>query len=104
VAPVAALVPVVSDGDGRWHGTLQEQRHELAGEEQVAEFRANVIRRGYYPFRTDPDQLRELEQDEPRLDALFQDRMLRRSSSGGGSRRSTGHRRSPDTRSSASRW
>jgi uncharacterized protein len=71
-----ALVPVVSDGDGRWHGTLQEQRHDLAGEDQVAEFERNVIRRGYYPFRTDPDELRELEQDEPRLDALFQERML----------------------------
>jgi Icc-related predicted phosphoesterase len=71
-----ALVPVVSDGGGRWHGTLQEQRHDLAGEEQVAEFERNVIRRGYYPFRADPDELRELEQDEHRLDALFQDRML----------------------------
>ena len=35
-----------------------------------------MIRRGYYPFRTDPDELRELEQDEPRWHALFNEKML----------------------------
>lgn len=71
-----ALVPVVADGGDRWHGTLQEQRRDLVGEEQVAAFEADVIRRGYYPFRTDPDELIELEQDQPRLDALFHEKML----------------------------
>jgi Icc-related predicted phosphoesterase len=71
-----ALVPVVADGDGRWHGTLQEQRYELAGEAQVADFETNVIRRGYYPFRTTPQELTELERDEARLDELFHSHML----------------------------
>jgi uncharacterized protein len=71
-----ALVPVVEDGGGRWHGTLQEQRYEIAGEEEVRAFEQNVIRRGYYPFRTTPDELAELERDEARLDALFHERML----------------------------
>ena len=35
-----------------------------------------MIRRGYYPFRTDPDELRELEQDEPGWHALFHEKML----------------------------
>ena len=58
-----ALVPVVHDGGDRWHGTLQEQRRELAGEDEVAAFEQDVIRRGYYPFRTTPDELAELESD-----------------------------------------
>jgi Icc-related predicted phosphoesterase len=71
-----ALVPVIDDGGGRWHATLLEHRQELVGEEQVAEFEQAVIRRGYYPFRIDPDELRELSQDEPRWHALFEDHML----------------------------
>ena len=66
-----ALVPVVHDGGDRWHGTLQEQRRELTGEDEVAAFEQDVIRRGYYPFRTTPDELAELEADSERLDDLF---------------------------------
>ena len=71
-----ALVPVVHDGGDRWHGTLQEQRRELTGEDEVAAFEQDVIRRGYYPFRTTPDELAELEADSQRLDDLFHSEML----------------------------
>jgi len=71
-----ALVPIVNDGGGRWHATLLEVRRELEGEEAVREFEELVARRGYYPFRTTPDELRELEGDEERLDRLFHERML----------------------------
>src|SRR4051794_20869038 len=71
-----ALVPIVDDGAGRWHGTLQEQRRDLNGEDEVVSFEKDVMRRGYYPFRTDPDHLRELESSNERLDALFHEKML----------------------------
>jgi Icc-related predicted phosphoesterase len=66
----------VHDGGDRWHGTLQEQRRELTGDDEVAAFEQNVIRRGYYPFRTTPDELAELESDTQRLDDLFHGEML----------------------------
>ena len=71
-----ALVPVIHDGGDRWHATLLENRCELTTEDEVAAFEEAVIRRGYYPFRTDPDELRELAQDEPRWHALFEEHML----------------------------
>jgi Icc-related predicted phosphoesterase len=71
-----ALVPVIHDGGERWHATLLENRSELEGEDAVREFEEAVVRRGYYPFRTTPDELRELEADEPRWHQLFHDRML----------------------------
>jgi Icc-related predicted phosphoesterase len=71
-----ALVPIIDDGAGCWHATLLENRETLVGEEQVARFEQAVIRRGYYPFRVDPDELRELSQDEPRWHALFEEHML----------------------------
>ncbi|HTZ04501.1 MAG TPA: hypothetical protein VMB53_01975 [Gaiellaceae bacterium] len=71
-----ALVPIIDDGGGRWHGTLLEVRAEMNGEEEVAAFEDRVIKRGYYPFRTTPDELRALADDEPRWHALFQEKML----------------------------
>jgi Icc-related predicted phosphoesterase len=72
-----ALVPIIDDGGGRWHATLLENREELEGEDAVQAFEQAVIRRGYYPFRTTPDEVRELAQDEPRWHALFEEHMLK---------------------------
>jgi uncharacterized protein len=72
-----ALVPIIDDGGGKWHSTLLDNRELLDGEEAVVEFESAVIRRGYYPFRTDPDELRALSADEPRWHALFEEHMLK---------------------------
>jgi Icc-related predicted phosphoesterase len=71
-----ALVPVIDDGGGRWHATLLEHRRVLEGEDAVREFEEAVIRRGYYPFRTTPEEVQELMADEPRWHALFEEHML----------------------------
>jgi Icc-related predicted phosphoesterase len=71
-----ALVPVVDRGGGRWDSTLLDNKHEMNGEEEVAAFEDAVRRRGYYPFRTDPDELDELEADEGRRHDLFHQHML----------------------------
>ena len=57
-----ALVPVIHDGGDRWHATLLENRRELVGEHEVAAFEDAVVRRGYYPLRTTPDELRAVAQ------------------------------------------
>lgn len=71
-----ALVPIINDGGGSYHATLLENREVLQGEEQTVAFEQAVKRRGYYPFRVDPDELAELSQDEARWHALFDDHML----------------------------
>ncbi len=70
-----ALVPIVTDGGDRWHSTLQEQRYDLVDEDEVAKFEDKVAAHGYYSFRTDPDELAELDADTARRDALFPPRM-----------------------------
>jgi uncharacterized protein len=72
-----ALVPVIDDGDGRWHATLLENRSELNGEEEVKAFEEAVIRRGYYPFRTSPEGLRDLQDNEAHWHGLFEREMLK---------------------------
>src|ERR671931_2821784 len=70
-----ALVPIVDDGGGRWHATLLENREELKDEDAVRAFEEAVKRRGYYPFRTTPDELSELAGDEAQWHALFDEHM-----------------------------
>jgi uncharacterized protein len=72
-----ALVPVIHDGDDRWHATLLENREQLVGDDQVAAFEDAVIRRGYYPFRTTPQEVQELQANEARWHALFEEEMLK---------------------------
>jgi Icc-related predicted phosphoesterase len=71
-----ALVPIIDDGGGKWHSTLLEVRTEMTSEEEVAAFEDKVIRRGYYPFRTDPTMLQKLSEDESHWHGLFQEKML----------------------------
>ena len=71
-----ALVPIVEQGDGRWHASLLENQRNFDGEDEVKEFEDSVRRRGYYPFRTDPDRMSELESDEKLRDKLFHQEML----------------------------
>ena len=71
-----ALVPIVDEGGEHWHATLLENRETLVGEEAVVAFEEAVVRRGYYPFRTTPDELRALQEDESRWHALFEKHMI----------------------------
>jgi Icc-related predicted phosphoesterase len=71
-----ALVPVIHDGGDAWHATLLEHRRELVGEQEVAAFEDAVMRRGYYPLRTTPEELRRLEDDEGHWHGLFTEKML----------------------------
>jgi Icc-related predicted phosphoesterase len=71
-----ALVPIVEDGPGHWHATLLENRREFESEDEVKEFEDSVMRRGYYPFRTDPDEMSELTSDEDLRNELFYKEML----------------------------
>ena len=71
-----ALVPIVQDGKEHWHATLLENRREFESEDELKEFEDSVMRRGYYPFRTDPDQMSELTESEELRDELFHKEML----------------------------
>ena len=56
-----ALIPIVDNGNDSWYSSLLENRHDLDGEDEVRDYEAMVRRRGYYPFRTTSDELRELQ-------------------------------------------
>jgi Icc-related predicted phosphoesterase len=71
-----ALVPIVEQGAGHWKAELLENSFDFTSEDEVKEFEQAVGRRGYYPFRTTPDEIAELGKDEKLRDELFHEKML----------------------------
>jgi uncharacterized protein len=72
-----ALVPIVALPDGRFKATLLQQEFTLAGEDEAQDMERRVASRGYYPFRTTPEQLELLQNSPASVDALFHEQMVR---------------------------
>jgi len=73
-----ALIPIVDTGNGSWYSSLLENRYDLGSEDEVRDYEQAVRRRGYYPFRTNQDELRELQGDADATTKLFHELMLKR--------------------------
>src|SRR4028118_1812063 len=65
-----ALVPIVEEGAGRWHATLLENQRSFETEDEVKEFETSVRQRGYYPFRTTPEEIYDLESAAKKREGL----------------------------------
>ena len=66
-----ALVPIIHQGGDTYRVTLLQQETTLQGEDQVAEMVKKIKSRGYYPYRTTPDEIAELEATPGRINELF---------------------------------
>jgi Icc-related predicted phosphoesterase len=71
-----AMVPIVQSNGG-WEVTLQEQRHELHGEDELVAMEKRIRDRGYYPIRLTRAELQAWSADKALVDARFKDEMLR---------------------------
>jgi Icc-related predicted phosphoesterase len=70
-----AMVPIVGGGD-RWEVTLQEQRQQIDGEDELQAMEKRISDRGYYPVRLSPDEVAAWTADESLVDARFKQEML----------------------------
>ena len=71
-----AMVPI-TESNGGWEVTLQEQRHTLATDEELRAMEKRIRDRGYYPIRLTRDELAAWSADQSLVDARFKDEMLR---------------------------
>jgi Icc-related predicted phosphoesterase len=71
-----AIVPIIHQGGDVYKSVLLEQESILRGEDQVAEMVKNIKSRGYYPYRTTPDEMRELSATPDRVDEIFHSEVL----------------------------
>ena len=71
-----AMVPI-TESNGGWEVTLQEQRHTLATDDELRAMEKRIRDRGYYPIRLTRDELAAWSADQALVDARFKDEMLR---------------------------
>ncbi len=72
-----AIVPIVHQGGDRFQAVLLEQESMLQGEAAVAEMEKQIKSRGYYPYRTTPDEIEALNEDPALVDDIFAREVLK---------------------------
>ena len=65
-----AMVPIVANGSG-WELTLQDQKHALTTEAEVAAMEKRISDRGYYPIRLSREEVDAWADDASLVDARF---------------------------------
>jgi len=66
-----AIVPIIHQGGDTYKSVLLQQEFTLRGEEEVAELEKRIRSRGYYPYRTTPEEMAELNANPERVDKIF---------------------------------
>jgi len=66
-----AIVPIIHQGGETYKAVLLEQEFLLDGEDEISDMAKKVKSRGYYPYRTTPDEIAELDANPERVDELF---------------------------------
>ncbi|OGO42104.1 MAG: hypothetical protein A2W36_06455 [Chloroflexi bacterium RBG_16_58_14] len=66
-----AVVPIIDQGNNHWKVTLLEQETILEGTEAVEKMVQTIQNRGYYPYVTNPDEVKEISETPGRSDEIF---------------------------------
>ena len=72
-----AVIPVVHQGGGNYKLTLLEQEFNTTNEDELKDMVKRIRSRGYYPYMTDPDEIRELERSPERVGGIFKQEVLK---------------------------
>jgi len=72
-----AVVPFIHQGGKNYKVTLLEQEFYITSDEELQDMIKRVRSRGYYPYLTNPDEIRELDQKPERVSQIFRDEVLK---------------------------
>jgi len=73
-----AIVPIIHQGGDTYKAILLQQESLLHGDDEVQEMAKKITSRGYYPYRTTPDEIAELGANPDKVDKIFTAEVLRR--------------------------
>lgn len=71
------IVPLVRKAAQRFEATMAGQTIIAKTDDEVSALEAKIRDAGFYPYRTDPDEISELQGDAERVDRIFHDEMQR---------------------------
>jgi Icc-related predicted phosphoesterase len=72
-----AIVPIIHQGGNTYKAVLLQQESILHGEDEVEEMVKKIKSRGYYPYRTTPDEIAELSATPSQVDEIFASEVLK---------------------------
>lgn len=72
-----AVVPIVQQANQTYRASLLEQEYTLHTEDELRELEKRIKSRGYYPYRTTPEEMRDLEDKPEQVEALFETQALK---------------------------
>ncbi len=73
-----AIVPIIHMGGDTYKAVLLQQEFMLHGIEEVEGMAQKITSRGYYPYRTTPDEISEMQQRPSRIDEIFVSEVYKR--------------------------
>lgn len=73
-----AIVPIVAQGNGRYHAAFLDQEYTPETASELEELERMISDIGYYPHRTDQDEVAALQADPQLMHALFRQKMIAR--------------------------
>lgn len=65
------IIPIVKQTDGRHTATFLGEERVVKNEQELADLETLIRFSGFYPYQTDPDEVRELSCDDVKMDELF---------------------------------
>ena len=65
------IIPIVKQPDGMYAATFLGEERVVKNEKELQDLEALIRFSGFYPYRTNPDEVRELSCDEVKMDELF---------------------------------
>ncbi len=72
------VVPIVKGSDGVYISKLFGQEQRSTTEQELTKLEETISNTGYYPYRTDEDGKRQLQEDPKKIDELFKKLMFER--------------------------
>ena len=73
-----AIVPIIHQGGDTYKAVLLQQEFMLHGPAELDDMSQKITSRGYYPYRTTPDEIAELSAQPERVDGIFSAEVLKR--------------------------
>lgn len=73
-----AIVPIIAQGNGRYHAAFLDQQYDVETESELQELERTISDVGYYPHRTDEDEIATLQASPDLMHDLFRRKMIER--------------------------
>ena len=70
------MIPVVKELNGKFHATFLGSKRTAGNDQELQDLQRAIRFAGYYPYLTNPEEMRQLQTDNAKVNSIFQELML----------------------------